>query len=592
MSDTTESAAFNPAAPADERADALGQLQKSHMPTAVDAEVTGNVQRILQEAVFQFDEEPQLLAKSYVAPIKILSGSQGGRRGIQSVTLDDWTVNIQGDYYEKPSVLSFDALRTMVAHTPILNAVVMTRARQVQRFCRVADKGDMPGFEIRHIDRNHKLSKSEQESIALLNRFILNTGWEFKPRLRKTLGRDSFSQFMAKSVRDSLTLDSAPIEVEWKRDMSLGIDGFYAVDGSTIRLCTEAGYQGNDKLQALQLVQGQIRTVYTHENLIYEPRNPRTDVSVAGYGLSEVELMVRVVTGYLNAMTYNIDGFDKNSIPKGMMHLSGNYDAKDINSFRRFWNSMVRGVSNAWTLPVLVSKDQESKAQFEKFGVEFDEMHFSKWMTFLTSIICALFGMSPAEINFDSFSGGNTSPLAGSDTEEKLAASKDSGLRPLLSYYENTLSDFILAEFSENYVFRWTGLDPEDAQMKQDLRKTVLTIDEIRAEQGYEKHPMKSLGDAPANPQLMQVYMQEIAPEEPAPMAPDGKTPLDGSGHPINEQGHKIGPDGQPLPPDGVQKVGPDGLPVDPNADDFGGSAPDFGKSFGLPPVFNVGEME
>ena len=72
--------------------------------------------------------------------------------------------------------------------------------------------------------------------------------------------------------------------------------------------------------------------------------------------------------------------------------------------------------------------------------------------TFLTSIICAIYGMSPAEINFDSFSGGNTSPLGGSDTAEKLAQSKDSGLRPLLAYYENIFTDYILAELGDSYV--------------------------------------------------------------------------------------------------------------------------------------------
>ncbi len=118
---------------------------------------------------------------------------------------------------------------------------------------------------------------------------------------------------------------------------------------------------------------------------------------------------VRVVTGYINAMSYNIKGFDSNSIPKGMLHLSGSYDDQDIKAFRRYWNAMVKGVQNAWNLPIMVSKDQESKATFEKFGIEFNEMYFSKWMTFLTSLICAIYGMSPSEINFDSFSGGNTS---------------------------------------------------------------------------------------------------------------------------------------------------------------------------------------
>jgi hypothetical protein len=473
----------------------------------------------------------------------------------------------------------------MVQQTPVLNALIMTRQRQVSRFCRMAEKGvDAPGFEIRHIDRAHQLTGAESKSIALLNRFISNCGWEFKPRLRKALHRDSFTQFMSKSVRDSLVMDSAPIELEWKNDKSKGLDGFYAVDGATIRLCTEQGYNHNDQIFALQVVEGMICSAYTHDDLIYEPRNPRTDVTAAGYGISETELLVRVVTGYINAMTYNIKGFDNNSIPKGMLHLSGQYDDADIKAFRRYWSAMVKGINNAWNLPIMVSKDQESKAAFEKFGIEFNEMYFSKWMTFLTSLICAIYGMSPSEINFDSFSGGNTSPLSGSDTGEKLAASKDSGLRPLLAVYENTLTDFVVQEFSPNFCLRFTGLDPEDQQIKTEMRKLTSTVNEIRAEEG--KQAMKGpLGDAPVNSALLQPWMvingigQQQEGDAGAQGAPGGGKP--DKDDPTPTAGAKDGSD--------VQTA--NGEPGDEMNFGDGAQAVDFGKSFGLPPVFNFEEL-
>ena len=565
MFDRATVAAFDPAAPASERADALSQLQREHLPTASDLLPSENVRRFIGEAMHQFEEAS--LRKAINANIVPFPSHnlKLNKPGMKSVMLDDWQVNIHGDFWERPSGLSFDSLRLMVSQTPILNAVIMTRSRQVQRFCRIAESSnEMPGFEIRHVDRDHQLSKSEKDSRNLLNRFMMNCGWEFKPRLRKALRRDAFGQFMARSVRDSLTMDSAAVELEWKRDMKQGIDGFYAVDGSTIRLCTEEGYRGDDEIFALQLVQGQITTAYSHEDLIYECRNPRADVTVGGYGLSETELLIRVVTGYINAMTYNIKGFDSNAIPKGMLHLTGNYDAKDLQAFKMYWNAMVKGINNAWSLPVMISKDQESKASFERFGVEFNEMYFSKWMTFLTSIICALYGMSPAEINFDSFSGGNSSPLSGSDTEEKLAASKDSGLRPLLSYYENTFSDFVIAEFSEDFVFRWTGLDPEDTDSKQEMRKLVLTVNEIRAEEGYQAMD-GPLGDAPINPSLIQPWLQINLPQDAI-----GEEP----------QQSDFAKDDKADEPD-------------PTTPQFGDEErkPDFGKAFGLPPVFALDEM-
>lgn len=513
MSDKASSVANSADAPAEEQAAAREEMTKSVVNGGLLELMPPRdlmpVIDYIREGVF----DDNMLKAGNIVPFPS-DRAKKGARGPQSVTFDDWQVATQGEYWERPSLLGFDSLRSMVEQTPILNAVIFTRVRQVQRFCRVADTNkDNPGFEIRHVDKNHELATDESDSIELLNRFVMNCGWEFKPRRRKALKRDSFAQFMGKVTRDSLTLDSVGIETEWKINKALGMDGFYAVDGGSIRLCTESGYEGDDEIFALQVVQGRVSCAYGYEDLIYEPRNPRTDVRVCGYGLPETELLIRVVTGFLNAMTYNINGFDKNAIPKGMLHLTGNYDANDLNAFKRYWNSMVKGVNNQWSLPVMVSKDQESKAAFEKFGVDFDEMYFAKWMTFLTSIICAIYGMSPSEINFDSFTGGTTSALGGSDTAEKLAASKDSGLRPILSYFENLMTDYIIGDFSDKYVFRWTGLDPTPADQKQETRMAVSTVNEVRGEEG--KPPLKGLvGDAPLNPALMQVYMAENAPQQ------------------------------------------------------------------------------
>jgi len=479
-----------------------------------------------------WSEQSDLFAKALPAADLVPFPSRAAELklpGMQSVQIDDRVITLNGGYWERPGLLSFDSMNAMVEQTPVLSAIVMTRVRQIQRFCRVADAGDdRPGFEVRHIDRAHQLSRAEQEKISELHRFIANCGWEFRPRVRKSLKRDAFGQFMAKATRDSLSLDSVAIELEWKNSKRMGIDGFYSVDGSTIRLTPDEGYEKNPDVFALQAISGRISAAYTYEDLVYEPRNPRSSVRCAGYGLSECELLIRVVTGFLNALTYNLKGFDSNSIPKGMLHLSGNYSARDLDSFKRYWRAMVKGVDNAWSLPVMVSKDQESKASFERFGVEFNEMYFSKWMTFLVSVACAVFGISPAEINFDSFSGGNTSPLAGSDTAERLTASKDSGLRPLLSYFENLFSDYLISDFSDSLVFRWTGMDPADADKKHEMRKLVLTVNELRAEEGHTALS-GPIGDAPVNPSLSGLWMQ-LRQEAAQQQQSEAQAPGDGNG--------------------------------------------------------------
>lgn len=528
MTDIALQTAHNPEAPQDERQDALREAQQDAMPSTVKDMLP------LVEFIARQREEQEFyksLRKPNVIPFPS-KAVQDKKPGMQSVWLDDRQIQMLGDYYEKPSAFGFDMMRQMVDQTPILSAVVMTRIRQVKRFCRVPEGGKGPGFQIRLKNQgSNKLQKEEQQSIDLLQNFFTNCGWETNPRQRARMKRDNFSNFMSKIVRDSLVLDSAPIETEFKRDKSLGLDGFYAVDGATIRLCNEEGYQGDDEIFALQVVQGNLRAAYTYDDLVYVPRNPRTDVLTGGYGMSETELLVKVVTGFLNAMTYNLKYFDSNAIPKGLLHLSGDYSADDISSFKRYWNSMVRGINNAWTLPVMVSKNQESKASFENFGVDVNEIMFAKWMTFLTSIICAIYGIAPDEINFESFTAG-TSSLSGSDTEEKLINSKDKGLRPLLSHFEDLFSDYIVSEFSDKYVFRWSGLDEKDEQQVWDEEKTLLTVNEARKARNWDEIK-EDWANAPLNQTLMQAWMagkqQEAMAQQGMPQ-PGGNADAGGDG--------------------------------------------------------------
>lgn len=574
MAETALTTAFNGSAPQDERAQAMAEAQAAAMPSSVP-----DMMPVVQFMQQQYEEQEmqKALSKPNVVPFPSKAIKEG-KPGMQSVWLNDSYGNSMGEWRERWSGMNFDMLRGMVDQTPVLSAVVMTRVRQVQRFLRPNSGGTGLGFQIALKDTNAKLGPDEQKTVSLLQGFFTNNGWERNPRQRARLRRDNFSQFMAKSVRDTLTLDSAPIETEYKRDKSLGLDGFYAVDGATIRLACDHGYRDEDEIFALQVVDGNIRAAYTYDDLIYVPRNPRTDVLVGGYGLAEPELLVRAVTGFLNAFTYNTSYFDKNSIPKGMLHLSGNYDENDMASFRRYWNAMVRGINNAWSLPVMISKDQESKASFENFGVEVNEIMFAKWMTFLTSIICAIYGIAPDEINFESFTAG-TSSLSGSDTEEKLVNSKDKGLRPLLAHYEDLFSDYIVSEFGEKYCFRWTGLDEEDPATRWDKEKTTSTWNEARKAMGKEEIK-EDWADAPLYQPLMGIYMQsqQAAGEDyGTPGAPGA------SGGPPGATGEDDGGDGG-APPFGGGKPGAAG-PAGPGGDDDNG--PDMQKSFGLP-VFSV----
>ena len=593
MADDPRSAASDPRAPADERFDANAEMAKALSLNKSDLLPQGEALRVIEYITNGLADHDMMMKGASANVIPFPGEPKRGKTGMQSTYIDDLQVFTSGRGRDKPAPLGFSALREMVEQTPILAAIVGTRVRQISRFCQPSEDGG-EDFEIRHRDRDHKLSGSDKEQAKLIGRFIQNSGWEFNPRKRKALKRASFTQLMKARVRDSLAMDACPLEVEWKRSKGEGLAGLYAVDGATIGLCTDEGYEGNNQIIAIQEVEGRVTTTYTQDNLIYEVRNPRTDVRLAGYGFGEVEQLIRVVTGFLNAMNMNIAGFDANAIPKGILHLSGDYDSNDLAAFKRAWNAQVKGINGRWAVPVMVSKEGETKAAFEKFGVDFDEMMFAKWMTFLTSLACAIFGMDPGEINFESFAASKSS-LSGSDTEEKLTSSRDSGLHPDMAHFEAEQTDFVVAEFNTDLCFRWVGLRQEDEKWNQEATKLASTVNELRAQQGLEPWPDKDskLGTAPLNPSLMAAWQAEQQAANPPPGqdfggAPPAPGPDFGN---TDDAGGTATPSAQNDPAAAGQAGVADSEGAKPEFGGDGGGG-DFGKALGgFGPIYTLGEQ-
>lgn len=572
-------------APTDERHDAQVEFHKSHgvsglaaelLPAEDIAPVIDRIHDILAEQDMAKAARGNLIK----GPWKARPSIEGG----QSVFLDDFQIQTQGPYWDRPGILGFDSMRAMVEQTPILNGIILTRIRQVNRFCRPRMGDTGPGFVIEHVDPSVELSEAQQAQVKSLTQFVINCGHETDPRRRKRMKRDNFRGFLGKSVRDTLTLDSNPIETEFKRARALGIDGFYAVDGATVRLCTEEGYEGDDEVFALQVIQGQIRTAYTYDDLVYEVRNPRTDVTACGYGYSETEMLIRTVTDLLNAITFNGSFFNKNSIPRGLLQVFGNFDQGDVSAFKRQWNAMVRGIQNAHNLPVLVSKDQESGATFTEFGAPLNEMQFGKWLTFLTAIACAIYGVAPEEISMESFATTGRG-LGGNDTEEKLVSANDKGLAPLLGYFEETISDFILNPIAPDLMLRFKGLDDEDEDKRWERQKLTKTWNEMRAVDGMD--PIEGpMGDAPLNPVLTNLWAQETGVGQPEPEQEDFGDPDAADDEPPGAGGRDDNPEGD------AEEGDPDDAGLDfgsPEQPDEEGEPVAKALDFGLP-IYAIGE--
>ena len=404
---------------------------------------------------------------------------------VKSMIFDPMLYSSGTDWKYKPQAMSFSMLRRM-AKTPIVAAIIGTRVEQVAAYCRPRSDKFGVGFEIRkkafykEID-DTELTEQDNTQIQKLTEFILNCGSQ-----NNSWGGDDFVSFIRKITQDSLVLDQMCFEIV--RNYKGEPIEFIATDGATYRLAENyqknkmatwnAGMRQYDDFELrTELINGYapayvqvfkdrpITDFYPWE-LCLGMRNTSTDIYRNGYGRSELEDLVEIVTWMLYGDSYNGKFFSQGSAPKGLLKVAGNVNSGRLQEFKQQWGAMMAGVGNAHKTPVIES-DKMEWIDMQKSN---RDMEFQKWQEYLVKITCAVYKISPDEIGFSV--GGGTARVAvdtGKSMAEKLAFSKDKGLRPLLKFIESKINKYIINPLDQSYEFKFMGMDSEDEKTQVDL---------------------------------------------------------------------------------------------------------------------------
>lgn len=134
------------------------------------------------------------------------------------------------------------------------------------------------------------------------------------------------------------------------------------------------------------------------------------------------------------------------------------------------------------------------------------DMEFSSWLEYLIKMICALFTISPEEINYTS-KGTATGKSTGSTLNEgnskkdTINSSKNKGLEPVLQLIENTINDKILRYIDNDYRFEFTlgdlNAEMQKAMLIQAQEKAGKLLNEGRVDMGLDaKEGLDVPGDA------------------------------------------------------------------------------------------------
>lgn len=483
--------------------DELNRLQKS-IPYAFQSKI--------QASLNSNNPEEIMKANLYLGEITPNSGR------IQSVFFDpnDLSGNGKG-FKDSKGILSFEVLRRM-GNIHIIRSIVNTRIEQIQNFLRFSEDDQKEGFTIRKKtslfkEEKKEISSVEKKKIEEIVEFLMNSGFN-----EKWDNIDDFQTFVRKIAFDSLTLDQLAFEVV--RDKGWNIKKYRAVDASLIRFLDSVDPKQRERLEdyrfkgylprfCMMWDEQILINPTTKEPILYYPwelgfgiRNKSSDIRKNGYGTSELEILVELITGVLWSIQYNMNNFSIGSTPKGFINVkNANISDSNLNEFRQAWSQMMTGVRNAKRTPVINGIDLE--------WIDLDksnrEMEYQEWAQFLVIMVCSVYRIDPSELGF---SFKNQAQLFGQDGQKaRLQHSREKGLKPILIFLENIITKYIVSEIDEDYEFVFTGIEVEDEEIQVNLDKTKLESGMVAMQDIFKKYSGREF-DPDKDIILNQVYQQ------------------------------------------------------------------------------------
>jgi len=374
------------------------------------------------------------------------------------------------------TALSFHELRAMSSN-PIIGSIVQTRLSQIASFMVPQESTYDFGYKIVSQDPE---AEENLEETRNLSQFIYRAGIPgYGEPLLDTLSR--------KYMRDSLTMDQACAEIVYRRNDEPAY--LVGLDGATIRR-TKASLEHaippqEDEVHYVQILQERIVTEYLDKQMMFGVRNPQTDIRLSGYGMSELEMLVRTVTTILNTEKFNAGQLTAGGTQKGVLVIKGQTDNIQVDSFKRDFREAIRNASSYWRPPVLqIGKDAD--VDWLTLDRSNKDMEYAQLFDFLVKQACGVYQIDPTEINWQIGASGTRTTFESSQMP-KVKSSKEKGLKPLLTFFANQLNLCVIDRIDPRYRIEFVGMNQDrktDAEIREREVRNFKTINEQRAELG------------------------------------------------------------------------------------------------------------
>lgn len=450
------------------------------------------------------------------------------------------------DSTHEGSGADYDFFRATAA-TPYVGVIHSIRINQAMYFLRPRTDDLSPGFRVRLIDPDAKMTAGAKKDAKRLMKIVMQGAGGFGDY-------HNFADVAQVLLRDSLTFDQSNAEILHAKVGGKELPyGVMPLDAALCRMARPTAKQQDSgkwypkptdkRYVKLWRQDYKIAAEYTPQQMMWGIRRRRSDEWVRGYGYPEIEEAQSVLTDILDAQTFNSVNFKSGIHANTVLAIHSTMKGDQVYSFKNAVRAMLTGRRQAQKVPLFFLKPDD-KVQGIPLGKSNKDMEFSNYMNFLLKVFFACYQMDPAEAGFVMGAEGVSSALSTSGPYDRIMFSKERGLRWLLASLQWWYTSKVIRPHHPEMMLEFVGFDSQSDEARHkslmDSARVYRTPNEVR-----DMYDLPRLDAAAADVPLDQAFREAAmgGGEEPG----EGDAGMMGEGMPEGMPGGGEGPEIDPF---------------------------------------------